>query len=122
MEEPGNLYDVFGTMSLWDAPQHECLDNVDNVESLRRRIKYYFMNPCEKYHARGRKPWKLMLQIIKIAIITIQVVLSGVTEMCIDSCVLLPFCWQCHPPHPHPYPPYVSVGVFRAEQPDGGQI
>lgn len=48
-------------------PEHQ------EVESLRRKIKYFFMNPCEKYHARGRKPWKLMLQIIKIAIITIQV-------------------------------------------------
>lgn len=43
------------------------------VEDFRRRLKYYFMNPCQKYRARGRKPWKLMLQILKIAIITVQV-------------------------------------------------
>lgn len=43
------------------------------VEDFRRRLKYFFMNPCEKYRARGRKPWKLMLQIVKIAIITVQV-------------------------------------------------
>jgi mucolipin 3 len=43
------------------------------VEHFRRRLKYFFMNPCEKYRARGRKPWKLMLQILKIAIITFQV-------------------------------------------------
>lgn len=43
------------------------------VEDFRRRLKYFFMNPCEKYKARGRKPWKLMLQILKIAIITVQV-------------------------------------------------
>lgn len=42
-------------------------------EDFRRRLKYYFMNPCEKYQARGRKPWKLMLQILKIALITAQV-------------------------------------------------
>ncbi|XP_072220115.1 mucolipin-3 isoform X1 [Leuresthes tenuis] len=42
------------------------------VEDFRRRLKYFFMNPCEKYRARGRKPWKLMLQILKIAIITVQ--------------------------------------------------
>lgn len=40
---------------------------------FRRRLKYYFMNPCEKYQARRRKPWKLMLQILKIALITAQV-------------------------------------------------
>ena len=47
----------------------------EEEEKLRRKIKFYFMNPCEKYHARGRKPWKLMLQIIKIAIITAQVMM-----------------------------------------------
>ncbi|XP_028259080.1 mucolipin-3 [Parambassis ranga] len=55
-------------------PEHQ------EVESLRRKIKYFFMNPCEKYHARGRKPWKLMLQIIKIAIITIQLVSFGLSN------------------------------------------
>lgn len=81
MEESTDLYDVYETTGSppWDAPQHQCLEDMDNVEHLRRRIKYYFMNPCEKYHARGRKPWKLLLQIIKIAIITIQVVFSDMT-------------------------------------------
>lgn len=50
------------------------------VEKLRRKIKFYFMNPCEKYMARGRKPWKLILQIIKIAIITIQLVSFGLSN------------------------------------------
>lgn len=81
MEESTDLYDVYETNCSppWDAPQHQSLEDMDNVEHLRRRIKYYFMNPCEKYHARGRKPWKLILQIIKIAIITIQVVFSDMT-------------------------------------------
>lgn len=47
--------------------------NLEEVECFRRKLKYFFMNPCEKYRARGRKPWKLILQIIKVAIITIQV-------------------------------------------------
>ncbi|XP_076000552.1 mucolipin-3 [Genypterus blacodes] len=50
------------------------------VEDLRRRLKYFFMNPCEKYKARGRKPWKLMLQILKIAIITAQLVSFGLSN------------------------------------------
>uniref|UniRef100_A0A672J744 Mucolipin-3-like n=1 Tax=Salarias fasciatus TaxID=181472 RepID=A0A672J744_SALFA len=50
------------------------------VEDLRRRLKYFFMNPCEKYRARGRKPWKLMLQILKIAIITAQLVSFGLSN------------------------------------------
>uniref|UniRef100_A0AAX7SWQ6 Polycystin cation channel PKD1/PKD2 domain-containing protein n=1 Tax=Astatotilapia calliptera TaxID=8154 RepID=A0AAX7SWQ6_ASTCA len=56
------------------------LPMVTRERRLRRKIKYYFMNPCEKYHARGRKPWKLILQIIKIAIITIQLVLFGLSN------------------------------------------
>ncbi|KAG8014248.1 Mucolipin-3 [Nibea albiflora] len=50
------------------------------VEDFRRRLKYFFMNPCEKYKARGRKPWKLMLQILKIAIITVQLVSFGLSN------------------------------------------
>ena len=54
-------------------PSAQRLPDPQEDETLRRKIKYFFMNPCEKYHARGRKPWKLVLQIIKIAIITAQV-------------------------------------------------
>ena len=40
---------------------------------MKRELKYYFMNPYEKYKARGRKPWKLAIQIIKIVLVTAQV-------------------------------------------------
>ncbi|KAL2097279.1 hypothetical protein ACEWY4_006486 [Coilia grayii] len=50
------------------------------VDRFRRRLKYFFMNPCEKFHARGRKPWKLMLQILKIVIITVQLVSFGLSN------------------------------------------
>uniref|UniRef100_A0AAX7VE56 Polycystin cation channel PKD1/PKD2 domain-containing protein n=1 Tax=Astatotilapia calliptera TaxID=8154 RepID=A0AAX7VE56_ASTCA len=50
------------------------------VEDFRRRLKYFFMNPCEKYRARGRKPWKLTIQILKIAITTIQLVSFGLSN------------------------------------------
>lgn len=42
-------------------------------DQLRRKLKFFFMNPCEKFRARGRKPWKLCIQILKIALVTIQV-------------------------------------------------
>ncbi|XP_032381517.1 mucolipin-3 isoform X2 [Etheostoma spectabile] len=82
MEESSDLYVVYETNCPvpWADDQHQCLEDLDNVECLRRKIKYYFMNPCEKYHARGRKPWKLLLQIIKIAIITIQLVSFGLSN------------------------------------------
>lgn len=76
MEEFSDSYDgcEADAPASWAEQQHECVQELDEVETLRRKVKFYFMNPCEKYHARGRKPWKLMLQIVKIAIITIQVV------------------------------------------------
>ena len=42
-------------------------------DQMRRKLKFFFMNPCEKFWARGRKPWKLAIQILKIAMVTIQV-------------------------------------------------
>lgn len=42
-------------------------------ESLKKDLKFYFMNPCEKYRARGQIPWKLGLQILKIVMVTTQV-------------------------------------------------
>lgn len=81
MEESSDLYDAYETNGppLWADHQHHCAEDMDSGDYLRRKIKYFFMNPCEKYHARGRKPWKLILQIIKIAIITVQVVISDKT-------------------------------------------
>src|SRR4029434_8033207 len=42
-------------------------------EALRRKLKYFFMSPCDKFHAKGRKPFKLGLQLLKIVIVTVQV-------------------------------------------------
>ncbi|CAK6953370.1 mucolipin-1a [Scomber scombrus] len=49
-------------------------------EALRRKLKYFFMSPCDKYHAKGRKPYKLILQLLKIVIVTAQLVLFGLSN------------------------------------------
>lgn len=49
----------------------------DQVDQLRRRIKFFFMDPCSKFKARRHIPWKLMLQVLKIIIITVQLVQFG---------------------------------------------
>uniref|UniRef100_A0A4W6FLX8 Mucolipin TRP cation channel 1a n=1 Tax=Lates calcarifer TaxID=8187 RepID=A0A4W6FLX8_LATCA len=49
-------------------------------EALRRKLKYFFMSPCDKYHAKGRKPYKLLLQLLKIIIVTAQLVLFGLSN------------------------------------------
>uniref|UniRef100_A0AAR2J3B9 Polycystin cation channel PKD1/PKD2 domain-containing protein n=1 Tax=Pygocentrus nattereri TaxID=42514 RepID=A0AAR2J3B9_PYGNA len=38
------------------------------------------MSPCDKFHAKGRKPYKLALQLIKIIIVTIQLVMFGLSN------------------------------------------
>ncbi|TKS68844.1 Mucolipin-1 Mucolipidin [Collichthys lucidus] len=49
-------------------------------EAIRRKLKYFFMSPCDKYHAKGRKPYKLILQLLKIFVVTAQLVLFGLSN------------------------------------------
>ncbi|ESN91833.1 hypothetical protein HELRODRAFT_90253 [Helobdella robusta] len=44
---------------------------------FRRRLKYFFMNPYEKFQARSRIPWKMFIQILKIVIFTYQLIDFG---------------------------------------------
>ncbi|XP_054150662.1 mucolipin-1 [Melozone crissalis] len=52
----------------------------DEEEELRRRLKYFFMSPCDKYRARGRRPVKLGLQLAKIVLVTVQLILFGLSN------------------------------------------
>ncbi|XP_034003169.1 mucolipin-2 isoform X2 [Trematomus bernacchii] len=54
-------------------------------DTLRDDLKYYFMSPCEKYRARRQKPWKLVLQILKIVMITTQLILFGLNNQLVVS-------------------------------------
>ncbi|XP_061088589.1 mucolipin-1a [Conger conger] len=49
-------------------------------DELRLKLKYFFMSPCDKFHAKGRKPFKLGLQLLKIVIVTVQLVLFGLSN------------------------------------------
>jgi len=42
-------------------------------EVMKAKIKYHYMNPFQKFRARRRKPWKLVVQIVKVFLVTIQV-------------------------------------------------
>jgi len=48
--------------------------HADDADRLRRRLKYFFMNPCEKYRAKRKTPWKLILQLVKVILVTVQVI------------------------------------------------
>uniref|UniRef100_A0A8C9AK87 Mucolipin TRP cation channel 2 n=1 Tax=Prolemur simus TaxID=1328070 RepID=A0A8C9AK87_PROSS len=56
------------------------LDSEVKEECLREDLKFYFMNPCEKYRARHQIPWKLGLQILKIVMVTAQLVRFGLSN------------------------------------------
>ncbi|XP_015914357.1 mucolipin-3 [Parasteatoda tepidariorum] len=58
---------------------HEMDDDVPICaeEELKRKLKYFFMNPIEKWRAKGKFPWKLLLQVIKIIFVTLQLVVFG---------------------------------------------
>uniref|UniRef100_A0A3B3VDZ5 Mucolipin TRP cation channel 1a n=1 Tax=Poecilia latipinna TaxID=48699 RepID=A0A3B3VDZ5_9TELE len=49
-------------------------------EAIRRKLKYFFMSPCDKYHAKGRKPFKLVLQVLKIFVVTAQLIVFGISN------------------------------------------
>ncbi|XP_008406348.1 mucolipin-2 [Poecilia reticulata] len=49
-------------------------------ETLRDDLRYYFMSPCEKYRTRRHIPWKMGVQILKIVMITTQLILFGLNN------------------------------------------
>ncbi|XP_069381023.1 mucolipin-1b [Paralichthys olivaceus] len=60
--------------------QQQQEEEEEEEEALRRKLKYFFMSPCDKYHAKGRKPFKLGLQLLKIITVTVQLVLFGLSN------------------------------------------
>ncbi|VEL37361.1 unnamed protein product [Protopolystoma xenopodis] len=59
-----------------DADATEALSDQPSpilVEWMRRRLYYFFMSPVEKFKTKRRLPYTLIIQLLKILIITIQV-------------------------------------------------
>lgn len=52
----------------------------NRVEVMRKRLKSHFMTPYQKYKHRGRKPWKLLFQFLKLIMVTVQIFLFA-TEL-----------------------------------------
>ncbi|XP_018417359.1 PREDICTED: mucolipin-2 [Nanorana parkeri] len=52
---------------------------------LKEDLKFYFMSPCDKYRARRQIPWKLALQVLKIVMVTTQLVLFGLNNQLVVS-------------------------------------
>ncbi|XP_076244510.1 mucolipin-3 [Calliopsis andreniformis] len=41
-------------------------------DKMRRKLKFFFMNPIEKWQAKHRFPYKFIVQVVKIILVTIQ--------------------------------------------------
>ncbi|KRX93817.1 Mucolipin-3, partial [Trichinella pseudospiralis] len=44
----------------------------EEEEEMRLRLRFFFMNPLQKWSVRHRLPWKLLLQFVKIIFVTLQ--------------------------------------------------
>lgn len=54
----------------------ECFDHSGSYEmKLKRKLRFHFMNPVEKWQAKQRFPYKFIVQVIKIVLVTSQLCL-----------------------------------------------
>ncbi|KAK7132870.1 hypothetical protein R3I93_019195 [Phoxinus phoxinus] len=60
MDDSGEAYLCVNDPNGNWSESHAVRDPVaeEEEEKFRRKLKYFFMNPCDKYTARRRKPWK----------------------------------------------------------------
>ncbi|TNN15036.1 Mucolipin-2 [Schistosoma japonicum] len=53
------------------------IDPAEVENWMRRRLYYHFMTPVGKFHAKRRIPFKLFIQILKVLLVTIQLIEFG---------------------------------------------
>lgn len=49
-------------------------------DRMRRRLQFFFMNPIEKWQAKKRFPYKFVVQVIKIILVTVQLCLFATSR------------------------------------------
>lgn len=47
------------------------------IDRMRRRLRFFFMNPLEKWQTKRQFPYKLTIQLVKIFFVTTQVNVMG---------------------------------------------
>ena len=52
-------------------------------DRMRRKLKFFFMNPWQKWKAKKKFPFKMILQIIKVVLVTVQVILLFLVDVLI---------------------------------------
>lgn len=68
--------DSYGVTSSMDSPLFT-KENSLREERLKRRLRFFFLNPVQKWAATRRFPFKLSTQILKIVFVTVQVSLPS---------------------------------------------
>ncbi|XP_044762134.1 mucolipin-3-like [Coccinella septempunctata] len=68
-----------------DISVEDCIHSISTSsllteDRLRKRLQFYFMNPIEKWIARRRIPYKFIIQLIKIVLVTLQLSLYSHTR------------------------------------------
>ncbi|XP_034235952.1 mucolipin-3-like isoform X2 [Thrips palmi] len=67
----GQRTNLEGSPSSSNAPCPDiCSDQ--EVDRMKRRLRFFFMNPIEKWQAKNRFPYKFLLQLVKIFLVTAQ--------------------------------------------------
>ncbi|PNF35721.1 Mucolipin-3 [Cryptotermes secundus] len=61
--------------SLSSACSYRSTDVDISEERMRRKLRFFFMNPIEKWQAKHRVPYKFVVQVIKIILVTVQLCL-----------------------------------------------
>lgn len=82
-----NTFNRTGGLQLGSPQEHdqECqgikIDRRNGIENrMRRRLQFFFMNPIEKWVAKRRVPYKFIVQLIKIFLVTMQLCLFAHTR------------------------------------------
>lgn len=55
-------------------------EELTDLERLRIRLEFFFLDPMKKWRRKNTRPWKLLIQIFKIVVFTSQLVVFG-TDM-----------------------------------------
>ena len=71
------LGDSFPSDHLDPRPEFTSSYNPQTRDRFRRKLRYFFMNPLDKYRTKGKLPWKLGLQVVKIIVVTLQLLIFG---------------------------------------------
>lgn len=51
--------------------------STEDRDAFRRQLKYYFMNPIDKWRSKKKFPWKIVFQMLKLFIVSMQVYFIG---------------------------------------------